>query len=89
MPKSRQSSVVTRLSTRPKNRARTTNSDALALSSPALDLQMLKTAIEQLPEISAARVVDLHHRIIADEYKIDARQLAKKMLDLEKSLDMP
>jgi len=50
---------------------------------------MLKKAIEQLPEISAARVVDLHHRIIADEYKIDARQLAKKMLDLEKSLDMP
>ena len=89
MPKSRQSSVVTRLSTRPRNRARTTNSDALALSSPALDLQMLKTAIEQLPEISAARVVDLHHRIIADEYKVDAKQLAKKMLALEKSLDMP
>ena len=59
-----------------------TNSDAVALSSPALDLQMLKTAIEQLPEINAARVVDLHHRIIASEYKIDARQLAKKMLAL-------
>ena len=89
MPKSQQSSVVTRLSTRPRNRARVTNSDAVALSSPALDLQMLKTAIDQLPEINAARVVDLHHRIIASEYKIDARQLAKKMLDLEKSLDMP
>ena len=89
MPKSRQSNVVTRLSTRPRNRARTTNSDALALSSPALDLQMLKTAIEQLPEINAARVVDLHHRIIAREYKVDAKQLAKKMLALEKSLDMP
>ena len=66
-----------------------TNSDAVALSSPALDLQMLKTAIEQLPEINASRVVDLHHRIIASEYKIDARQLAKKMLALEKSLDTP
>ena len=89
MPKSQQSSVVTRLSTRPRSRVQITNSDAVALSSPALDLQMLKTAIEQLPEINAARVVDLHHRIIASEYKIDARQLAKKMLALEKSLDMP
>ena len=89
MPKSQQSSVVTRLSTRPRSRVQMTNSDAVALSSPALDLQMLKTAIEQLPEINAARVVDLHHRIIASEYKIDARQLAKKMLALEKSLDTP
>jgi len=88
-PKSQQPSVVTRLSTRPGNRARVTNSDAVALSSPALDLQMLKTAIEQLPEINAARVVELHHRIIASEYKIDAGQLAKKMLALEKSLDIP
>ena len=89
MPKSQQSSVVTQLSTRPRSRVQMTNSDAVALSSPALDLQMLKTAIEQLPEINAARVVDLHHRIIASEYKIDARQLAKKMLALEKSLDTP
>ena len=89
MPKSQQSSVVTQLSTRPRSRVQMTNSDAVALSSPALDLQMLKTAIEQLPEINAARGVDLHHRIIASEYKIDARQLAKKMLALEKSLDTP
>ena len=89
MPKSRQPSVVTRLSTRPRSRSRMTNSDAVALSSPALDLQMLKSAIEQLPEINAARVVELHHRIIASEYKLDAKRLAKKMLALEKSLDIP
>ena len=65
------------------------NSDAIALSSPALDLQIMKSAIEQLPEIDAARVVDLHHRIIASKYKVDPRQLAKKMLALEKSFDTP
>ena len=89
MPKRRKPSVVTRLLTKPRSRSRITNSDAVALSSPALDLQMLKSAIEQLPEINAARVVDLHHRIIANEYKVDARRLAKKILALEKSLDLP
>ena len=89
MPKSQKPSVVTRLLTKPRSQSRITDSDAVALSSPALDLQMLKSAIEQLPEINAARVVDLHHRIIASEYKVDARRLAKKMLALEKSLDIP
>jgi flagellar biosynthesis anti-sigma factor FlgM len=89
MPKNRKPGVVTRLSTRPRSRSRMANSDAIALSSPALDLQIMKSAIEQLPEIDAARVVDLHHRIIASEYKVDPRQLAKKMLALEKSFDTP
>ena len=50
---------------------------------------MLKAAIDQLPEINAAKVVDLHHRIIRNEYKIDSEQLAKNLLALEKSLDTP
>ena len=88
-PKLRKPSVITLLSTKPSSRSRLSNYADVALSSPALDLQMLKSAIEQLPEINAARVVDLHHRIIANEYKVDARRLAKKILALEKSLDLP
>ena len=54
-----------------------------------INLQMLKSAIEQHPEINAAKVMDLHHRISNNEYKIDAEKLASKLLAFEKSLDIP
>lgn|GEM_PF-1634837 len=81
--------VVTKLSTRRKKRVRPEHSDAIALSSPVINLQMLKSAIEQHPEINAAKVMDLHHRISNNEYKIDAEKLASKLLAFEKSLDIP
>lgn len=54
-----------------------------------VNLQLLKSAIEQHPEINAAKIIDLHHRISNNEYKINAEKLASKLLAFEKSLDTP
>lgn len=81
--------VVTKISSRRKNRVPLENSDAIALSSPMVNLQLLKSAIEQHPEINAAKIIDLHHRISNNEYKINAKKLASKLLAFEKSLDTP
>lgn len=61
--------------------------DALALSSESIDLAMLKAAIDELPEINASKVVDLHRRIVADDYEIDVNRLAESLLAFEKSLE--
>lgn len=60
--------------------------EKVALNASAVDLSALEAAIAQLPEIDAARVVDLHNRIIAGEYKIESDRLAGKLIDLESSL---
>ena len=69
------------------NKTVTKSSDTVALSSQAIDLSALESSIKQLPEIDAARVVDLHNRIIAGEYQIDADRLAGKLLNLESTLE--
>ncbi|MDD9889976.1 MAG: flagellar biosynthesis anti-sigma factor FlgM [Gammaproteobacteria bacterium] len=58
-----------------------------ALSDPAIDVSALESRIKQLPEIDAARVVELHNRILAGEYEIDSEQLAGKLIDLEAAID--
>lgn len=63
------------------------SSDTVALSSQAVDLSALEQRIKQLPEVDAARVVDLHHRIKAGDYSIDSDSIAQKMLDLETSVE--
>lgn len=50
-------------------------------------LEALKEHIEQLPDADATRVVQLHNRIQAGDYEIDAQRIAEKLLDLESSLD--
>ena len=69
------------------NKAVAKSTETVALSAQAVDLVALETTIKQLPEIDAARVVDLHNRIIAGEYKIDADRLADKLLNLEASFE--
>jgi len=49
-------------------------------------LNHLRESIEQLPDIDATRVVQLHHRITAGDYEIDSDRLAEKLLNLENQL---
>ena len=61
--------------------------DAVVLNSQAIDMGALESRIEQVPNIDAARVVELHNRIIANEYEIDSERLASEIIDLESSLN--
>lgn len=50
------------------------------------DLKKLKARISQLPEIDAAKIVELHDRIIKGEYKINSQSLADKLQKFESDL---
>lgn len=75
--------VVTSLTGERKSATR--NQVSKALDSP--DLRALETTIKQLPDIDAARVVELHNRIMAAEYAIDSDRIAAKLIYLESSID--
>ena len=60
--------------------------DTVALSSTAVDLNALESRIKQLPDVDAAKVVDLAARIAQGEYQVDAERVADKMLDFESQL---
>mgnify|MGYP001077116698 CR=1 FL=1 len=77
--------VPDRKSAGPKQLAK--SADTVALSSQAIDMSALETNIKQLPEVDTARVVELHNRIIAGDYEIDAASVAEKLLNLESTLD--
>jgi len=82
--------VVSSLSRKPrseKSNQTAISKDTVALNSQAIDMSSLESRIEQLPNIDAARVVELHNRIIANEYKIDSERLASEIIDLESSLN--
>ena len=70
-----------------KNNRSTSSKDAVALNSQAIDMGALESRIKQLPNIDAARLVELHNRIIANEYEIDSERLAGKIIDLESSFN--
>jgi len=62
-----------------------------AESSPAATvseavLKDLRESIDQLPEVNATKVVQLHQRIMASEYVVDVDRLTNKLLALEASL---
>lgn len=54
---------------------------------PDIDLNELRAAIDELPELNATKIVALHRRIINGDYKIDSERLASKLIELESSLD--
>lgn len=62
------------------------NEQSLVNAIPKLALKQLKDSIDQLPEINATRVVQLHQRIMASEYVIDLDRLTDKLLTLEGEL---
>lgn len=72
-------SVVTQL------RANITSAPETA--EPDIDLDELRAAIDELPEMNATKVVSLHRRIANGDYKIDSERLAGKLIELESSLD--
>lgn len=72
-------SVVTTL------RARGSASSDSAM--PDIDLDELRAAIEELPELNATKVVALHRRIINGDYKVDSERLAKSIIALESTLE--
>lgn len=57
-----------------------------AAAIPRLTLKQLREAIDQVPVINATRVVQLHQRIMASEYKINLDSLTDKLLALENEL---
>ncbi len=57
-----------------------------SLATEPIDWKCIGELIEQLPEIDAAKVVRLHNQIIAEEYKIDTRKIAKKIMEMELTL---
>ncbi len=61
--------------------------DTVALSSQAIDIGALEARISQLPDIDAARVVDLHNRIVTGEYSVDSESVADKLLNLERIIE--
>ena len=44
----------------------------------------LRTAIEGLPSMDMAKVVDLHNRLEKGKFEIDSAKLAEKMLDFDR-----
>lgn len=62
-------------------------SATVALSSQAVDMSALESRIKSLPDIDAARVVELHNRIMSGDYQIDSNSIASKILSLESSLE--
>ena len=66
-------------------RANVTN--APETTQPDGDLNELRAAINELPELNVTKVVALHRRIINGDFKIDFERLAGKLIELESSLD--
>ena len=53
---------------------------------PDADLNELRAAIDELPELNVTKVVALHRRIVNGDSKIDSERLAGKLIELESSL---
>ena len=62
-------------------------SEKLEHSAETIDINALESRINQLPDIDAARVVELHNRIMAGEYEFNSKSLADKLIGLESILD--
>ena len=61
--------------------------NAPTTTEPDIDLDELRAAIDELPELNATKLVALHRRIGNGDYKIDSERLAGKLIVLESSLD--
>jgi negative regulator of flagellin synthesis FlgM len=64
-----------------------TSSATVAFNSQAVDMGALESRIKNLPDIDAARVVELDNRITSGDYIIDSDSIASKILSLESSID--
>ena len=64
--------------------ARTAEDLATGLQKLARLTAELRTAIEGLPSMDMAKVVDLHNRLENGKFEIDSSKLAGKMLDFDR-----
>lgn len=56
------------------------------LSSQARDLKQLEQKLGDFPEMDDERIAQIRSALEDGSYKIDAQQLAQKMLDMDKSI---
>lgn len=77
-------SVVTQLQA---NRPSAREPAAPRSPEPDIDLDELRAAIDDLPELNATKLVALHRRIVNGDYRIDSDRLAEKLIELESALD--
>ncbi|PCJ18097.1 MAG: hypothetical protein COA96_17130 [SAR86 cluster bacterium] len=80
------SSVVTRFSVERISRKASTDLSA-ELAKIAIDVNELEAAIQELPVVDTARLVDIHNRIESNEYSINSDSIAAKLLSIETALD--
>jgi len=62
-------------------------SNAPKTTEPDIDLDELRAAIDELPELNSTKIVAMHRRISNGDYKIDSERLVGKLIELESSLD--
>ncbi len=55
----------------------------------AQQLERLKQHLDELPEVDATRVIQIHNRLQAGDYQVDASSVAEKLMALEASLQDP
>lgn len=60
--------------------------DNVNLSSQARDLKKLETQLDSYPEVDDARVDQIRTALADGSYKVDADQLAQKLLDSDESI---
>ena len=81
------SGVVTSFRKTRKSNDDTTPIAAEKLAELKAQLAKLEEHIEHLPDVDATRVVELHNRIEAGKYDIDAYRIAEKLAELESDLN--
>jgi len=60
--------------------------DRVQLTDTATNLKRIEARLADIPEIDQASVDEIRQRLQTDSYKIDAEQLAQKMLRLDQDL---
>jgi negative regulator of flagellin synthesis FlgM len=65
---------------RPAGNASSTVMEKVDLSSKAKDIQRIKQAIDEIPDIREGKVQDLKAQIDAGTYKVNTDKLAEKMV---------
>lgn len=58
--------------------------DAVSISTQAVDLQALEARIRDLPDVDTGRITELREKISLGQYNVDSSRLADRILSFEK-----
>ena len=61
-------------------------SDAVSITDTATNLKRIEAGLSQQPEVDRARVEAVRERVESGNYKVDANEVAQKLLRLEQDL---